>query len=553
MPMKFGPVDINDAEGAILAHSALTPDGRIKKGRRLTASDITSLGKADLTSLIVAVLDESDVIEDEAAALVAALAAGANVRVAKAFTGRANIYAAADGVLSVDRDRLIALNRIDESLTVATLAPFSRVAAGQMIATVKIITFTLDHAVLAAARGMVDAGAHASGPLISVAKFQSHRVGLIITALPDTKPSVLEKRITAIRSRVEGMGSCVLSPKIIPHRREAVELALNKVLAAGADLLLIFGASAIVDREDVIPGGLSDAGGAVVHLGMPVDPGNLIMLGRHGNTPVIGVPSCASSPKTNGFDWVLERTLSGLDVTADDITAMAPGGLLMEIATRPQPRARAGHASVESGDSCRAPKISAVVLAAGRSTRMGAANKLLESLHGKALVRHVAEAALQSSAKDVVVVTGHEEDRVRAVLADLPLRFVINPAFTDGLATSLATGIAAVGEDFDGAIVLLGDMPFITADLIDQLIAAFSPADGRSICVPYRNGRRGNPVLWAAAFFPELKALSGDTGARHIVAANPDALAEVNVENDAIFVDIDTPEALAVLRVGDRD
>jgi len=196
-------------------------------------------------------------------------------------------------------------------------------------------------------------------------------------------------------------------------------------------------------------------------------------------------------------------------------------------------------------------KITAVILAAGRSTRMGAANKLLEMYNGKTLVRHVADAAVASTASDVVVVTGHEEMRVHDALADLPLRFVSNPAFTLGLAASLSVGLTAVEESSkcaDGALVLLGDMPLVTPTLIDRIISAFKTGYDRNVCVPYRQERRGNPVLWPRAFFPELKALSGDTGARELLTAYADVITRVEVETNAIFTDVDTPIALAALR-----
>ncbi len=545
--MKFGPVDIDAAEGTILAHSATTPEGRIKKGRRLTPVDIEKLKRANVTTIIAATLDGDDVIEDDAAAIIAAAVAGRHARVAEPFTGRANVYAATDGIFTLDRKRLIDLNRIDEGLTVATLAPFARVSAGQMIATIKVITFALSRRVVDTALAVLGR----AEPLLSVANFTPHEVGLIVTDLPGTKPSVLKKRTKAVADRTGAVGSNIVSELTVPHSRAAVSQAVADMIARRVDPLLIFGASAIVDREDVIPGGLCDAGGNVIHLGMPVDPGNLLMLGRHGTTTVIGVPSCASSPKTNGLDWVLERILAGLTVTPDDITAMAPGGLLMEIATRPQPRAE--RKPGEQSPAARlAPRIAAVVLASGRSTRMGDANKLLEDYCGEPLVRHVSKAALASFAAETIVVTGHQETDVRAALADLNVRFVSNPDFAAGLSTSLAAGITAASDGADGAVILLGDMPLITANLIDQLIAAFAPYDGRSICVPYHNGSRGNPVLWSSDLFPDLRRISGDTGARHLIATHADAVVEVDVGTDAIFNDIDTPEALAALRATSR-
>jgi molybdenum cofactor cytidylyltransferase len=309
------------------------------------------------------------------------------------------------------------------------------------------------------------------------------------------------------------------------------------VLAAGAELVLVFGASAIADRRDVIPAALVASGGRIEHFGMPVDPGNLLLVGDLGGRPFLGAPGCARSPKENGFDWVLQRLLAGLPVKKTDVAGMGVGGLLMEIVTRPQPRAE------ETKDEGQG--VAALVLAAGRSTRMGGPNKLLAELAGKPLVRIAAEAALASRARPVIVVTGHQRERVEAALEGLPVRFVHNPDFADGLSTSLKAGIAALPEDVAGAVVCLGDMPQISGPLIDELAGALDPERGALIAVPTFEGKRGNPVLWSRRFFPELAALQGDVGARHLIGTYRDAVVEVPVTSAGVFFDIDTPDALA--------
>jgi molybdenum cofactor cytidylyltransferase len=196
------------------------------------------------------------------------------------------------------------------------------------------------------------------------------------------------------------------------------------------------------------------------------------------------------------------------------------------------------------------PQIAAIVLAAGRSTRMGAANKLLADIAGSPMVRRVAEVALASRARPVLVVTGHQAGEVRAALAGLDVGYVANPDYAQGLSTSLKVGIAAVPAAADGALVLLGDMPRITAGHVDRLIEAFAAEQGRCIVVPVHQGRRGNPVLWPPAFFAEMLELEGDAGARKLLAAHADQVREVDLGTDAVFMDVDTPEALAQVRAG---
>lgn len=189
--------------------------------------------------------------------------------------------------------------------------------------------------------------------------------------------------------------------------------------------------------------------------------------------------------------------------------------------------------------------IAAIILAAGRSTRMGAENKLTADLSGKPMVRCAAQAALGSRARPVVAVVGHEAEAVRAALAGLDVGIVHNPDFATGLASSLRAGIRAVPADCGGALVLLGDMPQITAEHLDRLIAAFV-AD--AIIVPTQAGKRGNPVLWPAVYFAEMRQLVGDAGARSLMAAHTDQVRDVDLGTDAIFADVDTPDALARLR-----
>ncbi len=189
-------------------------------------------------------------------------------------------------------------------------------------------------------------------------------------------------------------------------------------------MVIVFGASALCDFDDVIPAAIRQAGGEVLRSGMPVDPGNLMVLGRLDGKPVIGAPGCARSPKENGFDWVLDRLIAGLDVTAGDIAGMGVGGLLMEIPTRPQPR--------EIPSPSAAAKVHAVVLAAGRSSRMGGPNKLMAHFSGKPLIRQTVERALASKVSGVVVVTGHQAARIREALEGLDIAYRAQSRFRLG-------------------------------------------------------------------------------------------------------------------------
>ena len=539
--MRFGVIPLQDAEGAILAHSVKAPSGALKKGRVLSGDDIARLRDAGIEDVMAARLEAGDVPEDQAADRTARAAAGDNIEVAAAFTGRANLFAKVHGLAVIDQIKLLELNRLHEGLTIATVAAFEKVTPGQMAATIKVITFSVPEEAVAHAEALFAS----NGGLVTIAPFAKKAAGLVLTQVAGTKQNVLEKRTRAMGERLQALGSELRDVEICDHNEDAVLAAIGKFSQRGLDPILVFGASAIVDRGDVIPAAVEAAGGEILHMGMPVDPGNLLLVGRLPGADVIGVPSCAGTPKVNGFDWVLERRLAGLQVGADEVTAMGLGGLLKEVQGRPQPRAQQ-----VAEPARRAPRIAVVVLAAGRSTRMGKRNKLLEKSRGIPIVRHVVQAGLESQASQVVVVTGHQSRRVRDALKGLDVDYAENPNYGEGLSTSLKAGLDALGSGLDGAIISLGDMPEVQAAHLDRLIAAFAPKEGRAICVPIREGRRGNPVLWSAEFFDEMGQVRGDAGARHLIGQYEDQVAEVDLASDAIFVDIDTPEALGRLREG---
>ncbi|MAF96031.1 MAG: hypothetical protein CMM60_09800 [Rhodospirillaceae bacterium] len=185
--------------------------------------------------------------------------------------------------------------------------------------------------------------------------------------------------------------------------------------------------------------------------------------------------------------------------------------------------------------------VAAIILAAGESRRSGKTNKLLFEADGAPLVRRVAAAALASRAAEVIAVTGHEADLITAALAGLDLRAVHNPDYRDGLSTSLKAGISAVPDGRPGALVLLADMPRISADIIDLLIGRFEEGGETDICAPVFDGRRGHPVLWPRRFFPQLLEISGDTGGRDLLKKNAAEISAVEVDTADIHFDVDGP------------
>ncbi|MCH6586984.1 MAG: molybdopterin-binding protein [Proteobacteria bacterium] len=336
--MIFGDTPLGEAEGAILAHSVKLGPVRFKKGRVLSADDLAALEKAGVTGVVAARLEAGDVHEDAAAGAVAAAIMGKGLTASAAFTGRANLVVDRRGVLVVERARLDALNRVEEAITVATLMPFELVEPRQMAATVKVIPFAVPGEALERCLAAARAG---DQPLVRVAALRPRPVGLIQTSLAGMKESLLDKTKAAVDARLAALDCAPADELRCAHSEAEVARAIETLIGRGAEMVLVSGASAIVDRRDVVPAGIVRAGGAIDHFGMPVDPGNLILIGHIEATPVLGLPGCARSPKVNGFDWVLRRLIADLAVDRDAVMAMGAGGLLKEIAARPLPRAAA--------------------------------------------------------------------------------------------------------------------------------------------------------------------------------------------------------------------
>ncbi|MDD7970455.1 molybdopterin-binding protein [Roseinatronobacter alkalisoli] len=328
--MKFGPIPVALAEGAILAHSIGLETGRLRKGTRLGFDDIRNLRAAGLEIVTVARLDADDLHEDDAALAVARALlpdpARAGLALKPVGTGRVNIVAQGPGVLRVDGARINALNAVDPVITVATLRDFMRLDPGSMVATVKIIAYGVARAAVAAASDAGQGGLCLLPPVL-------RRASLIQTWVDPGMDGRKGQQVTS--ARLERLGVRLTDTVMVAHQIAPLAQALSQ---ASGDIVLILTGSATSDLHDTAPEALRHAGGQVVHFGMPVDPGNLLFLGQLGGRPVIGLPGCAKSPALNGADWVLERVVCGLDVTAADIMGMGVGGLLKEIPTRPRPR-----------------------------------------------------------------------------------------------------------------------------------------------------------------------------------------------------------------------
>ncbi|KQV81616.1 molybdopterin-binding/glycosyltransferase family 2 protein [Rhizobium sp. Root1220] len=535
--MRFGEFSVDEAEGVVLAHSVRFAGGSFAKGHVLRPEDVVSLRASGIDRVIAARMDAGDVGENEAADQLARSVAPDHLRFSGATTGRVNVYSTVDGLFVANRAAVDRVNRVDPAITLACLGDHVPVRKDDMVATFKIVPLAVaGHKLQVACRELREASA------FEVKPFMARSVSLIATELPSLRGTVMDKTARVLAQRLLPSGSRLEREKRVAHRVEAVAEAIGQAIETSDEkpkLIVVFGASAVIDADDVIPDAIRRAGGKVIQVGMPVDPGNLLVLGQIGDVPVVGAPGCARSPKENGFDWVLDRILAGESPSALDISGMGVGGLLMEIQTRPRLR-----------EAQEAPTgavvVAAVILAAGKSSRMGEGgpHKLLAEFDGIPLVQRSAMTALGSDVRSVSIVTGFRRAEIEAALAGLHVRIVYNPDYASGMASSLVAGCSSdEAWQADGILIMLADMPGVTSADLDLLIAAFHRSNGRSIIRAMSRGSRGNPVILPRSLHDAVLRLQGDVGARHIIETSGIAVVDVDIGEGA-HLDVDTPEAV---------
>ncbi len=535
--MLFNRFDCDVAEGIVLAHTIRTSGKTFKKGRVLSAEDLGVLRDSGVAQVSGVRLEAGDIDENQAALELARALAGPLLDIGKPVAGRCNLYAQQDGLATVSPEVINAINLCDTGIVIATLPEYAECLKQQAVASIKVIPFAIPAEELNATLAL----AKESAPAIGLQAFRSFSVALLLTETTGLKESLLVSTSRVTGERITALGGSLVYEDRCGHTVGEVSTALRSALALAPDMVLICGASITVDPADIVPSAIVDCGGAIDHYGMPVEPGNMLLMAHIGDTPVVNMPGCSRSPKLNGLDWVMQRMASGLPMSKSEILSMGVGGLIKDISHRWRMREQGN--LLEHLHSTH--RVAAIVLGAGRSSRMGDQNKLLATVGGVPMLQRVVDAAVKADVCSVTVVTGCQAGEVQELLHEQHVSYVHNPDYRDGIAGSLKRGLSSLSDDVDGVIILLADMPFITSTHINELIAEFNPATERDIVAPMREGRLGNPVIWSARYLPAMLNLSGDRGARPLLDEFAANVWEVPMGDDAIFMDVDTTAELA--------
>ncbi len=532
--MKFGEKPIGACLGDLLVNSVKTSDGKLPKGTSLSKLHIKKLRSMGIERLLVASLQKGDVDENSAAKLLSTAFCKIGFKLSVPATGRVNFIAEHLSISRLDVDKIKKLNEIDEAITFATVMPDQLLTKGQLVATLKIIPYAVSKRSIDKALKLIT-----SGELLSCRQIIPRNFSLIQTTFEHTKPSILLATENVTRTRLAQLECSLIDCQVVAHSSEYVSHALMRAREQGAQAFLLCGASAIADRSDILPEALRMAGGEIFHFGLPVDPGNLSMVGEWDGMLVIGMPGCARSPKLNGLDWLLQKSLAGIKLNKSELSRMAVGGLLADIASRPLPR------KLVNKNFSKEKNVAGILLAAGSSKRMGTDNKLLLPMNnGMTMISWIAQTYLNSEINKLIVVTGFQEKAVKKALQGIDVEFIYNPHFEKGQASSVSAGIESLTDQYESALIGLGDMPFVTTDLINRLIEShhlLSKPDIR-ITLPLLDGKRSNPVIWGRAFFEELCNISGEQGGRQIFSDYLSAINGVSWDKRQFVEDIDQPE-----------
>ncbi len=531
--MKILGLDPQESLGSVIAQTYNLPGKTISKGTFVTSEIVDYFKEVDVQTILCAVPDNGDIHEDEAANIISNAIDRSHIYAESASTGRVNFKSQALCLVRYKRDLIKEVNLVDESIAFSIVEHNQLLAKNDLIATLKIIPFFTQKKYVDQVISILD-----KNELFKTHSLNKKEVSLIQTSFVWQKKSMFKATSNVTRNRLESLDCSLNEEKLIRHDYNVLRTEIRSSIESGIDILLISGASAIIDRSDYIPKAILSEGGEIIQYGLAVDPGNLLLVGKIAETTIIGMPGCARSPKLNGFDWVLQLLMADIPVVKEELAEMGAGGLLMEIASRPLPRALAK--SVNK----REKKIMGVILAAGNSRRMGKDNKLLKNIDGAPLIRNIALEITKSDLDSCSIVLGYQSDKVADVIKDLNINLILNPLWKEGQASSLKVALNSLTSSYSDLLVMLGDLPGIKSGHINRIIEEHLSSENRrsKITIPSFKGEKGNPVIWGKSFFHDLSNLEGDVGGRVLFDQHPAAINLIEMDDPGVVTDTDTPE-----------
>ena len=329
--MIFKKISIFESKGYLLTASIFIHSNKKKiklsKGTEIDQKIVNLLNDNNIKHIYCAKLTKDELDENQAAYQISnrLISNKRNFYLHNLMTGRVNLKSRIDGLFFYDENQLIEINNISNDVGIGALRPFSRVKQNQTLVTTKIMPYGVPKSILKTFQKL-------GKNCFKILPFKKFKIDIIQTFNDSTKISILDKTKKITEDRLKNCGIDCIKEFRTFHDKNNIDKSLKKSLKNNADLILIFGVNAIADKDDLIPSVIKDNDGKVIRFGMPVEPGNLVLIStvkyNNKNKYIIGMPGCAKSPKENGVDWIIWRILTGLKIDNKIISKMSIGGLI---------------------------------------------------------------------------------------------------------------------------------------------------------------------------------------------------------------------------------
>lgn len=514
--MNIKTITTSDAQGCYLGRT-IRHDGLVlRRGRKLDEDDICRLQNKNICHIDILKITENDVLEDEAANILAADLVAEGTYLTDSLRGRVNVHAAHAGLFSVDPTIVTKIHKLD-AITLATGRNMTTVNAGILLASLKIVPFMISKDMLEAVKRDIE-------PALRVFPWALKKISMVATTFSDEKSQRIQSKFletTSTRLRQRGVQD-ILKHQIL-HEPSMVQEILARLPSDSPVLFL--GAEASMENDDLLP--------SLPHVtwtraGIPTDPGNLMWVGKDHSvvgTPrdIIIVPGCARSLEHNGFDDVLDLLCSGHSLTRDRLDALAVGGLY-----------KTTNIFSERGLQQQEYSLRSIILAAGKGERFQNGPKPLAPWGQQTFVQQVHDLARPYQP---LLVT--RPDLVNSITSLLPnTQILSNQDWKNGISSSLKSGLAEIEDDQD-IIVFLCDMPAIRPETIAMLVQCYQQSDGSRAFAPRYRGTRGHPVIIPRSMFSIIKETNGDIGLGPLLKEGIN-LCTVHVDDPGVVWDIDT-------------
>lgn len=548
--MKCDEFDINVAENLRLFNDIKLGGMVYPRGHALTKEDIIVFKMHGIRRIFGAFMEEGDISAAPALGIVAAKLCGEGTAYGVGEDGICRIVAVEDGIFINNEYRDGKFNRLHPHLFLNTVAPYSLIKEGEVIAslelTVPVISQNEIDEVIFKLSGNTE--------LLSVSPLKPLKAGLVYARLQDNAAET--RHFTAVvKKLVRDFAALQIdfsNEYNAGYTREQTADAVEDALRAENDVIFVLGALPTACLEDVIPSAMNKIVDEIVCRSIPqVNASDLIIARKRGKT-VIALPYNYDSAETSLINRCIKLALFSEKPTAADFEHRQlpeqKAGVVLDAEQRSGFIASQGH-----GRRKKKASIGAIVLAAGIGSRTGRNKLMVEVEEGVPLFMKAVNAAIGSDASPVFVITGYHDDEMQEYLENVDVNVIYNPAYRSGVRTSIELGLKSVPSFCDGAMIIPADMPNLTAEDLNKLIAVFDPKAEKQLCMFTAKGVKSNPVIWSSSLFDKADIVPENANVRPVFMEHADYTSTVELKGKNKLLDVNYPSDLEQVALKQKD